>query len=154
MSTARRLAVPAAVAVLLAITGCTPTVPMEAAPDAVNPACASVIVRLPAEVGGLELRETNAQATGAWGDPAAVLLTCGVPVPPPTSEFPCFTFGGVDWLIDDSNAPIAVATTYGRDPAIQVVLDGSGGAVLLEDLARAVAEIEPDGYCLALTDTP
>ena len=42
--------------------------------------------RLPETVDGLERRETNAQATGAWGNPASVLLRCGVPTPGPTAS--------------------------------------------------------------------
>ena len=83
----------AATSILLV--GCTAAVPLQPAADANNPACADVIVHLPATVADQAERETNAQATGAWGDPAAVLLHCGVPVPGPTTT-PCLNVNGID----------------------------------------------------------
>ena len=72
------------------LTGCTSTVSLEPAPDANDPACAEVTVRLPDDLAGQSRRWTDAQATGAWGEPAAVLLTCGVEPPGPTT-LPCQT---------------------------------------------------------------
>lgn len=40
---------------------------MDAAPNATDPSCAEAMVRLPDELEGLNVRETNAQATAAWG---------------------------------------------------------------------------------------
>lgn len=57
------------------LTGCSGDVPMIPADDANNPACADVIVRLPSTVDGLDRRYTNAQSTGAWGDPQACCST-------------------------------------------------------------------------------
>src|SRR5690606_14059223 len=92
----RRLAVTSATVALtfLTLTGCTPTVTLEPAADATNPECAEVIVRLPDMVDGNEYRYTDAQGTGAWGEPSAVLLRCGVPVPGP-SPLPCVTLRDV-----------------------------------------------------------
>src|SRR5690554_7039815 len=56
---------------LLALTGCTPIVAMEAAGNATSVDCAEVSVRLPRTIDELPRRETNAQATAAWGEPAA-----------------------------------------------------------------------------------
>ena len=70
----------AGVAVLASLTslllaGCTGRdVPMQPADNANDPACAEVIVRLPNTVAELDRRTTNAQSTGAWGDPVAVEL--------------------------------------------------------------------------------
>lgn len=146
-----RLPARAAAAALVVIAGallagCTSTVSMQPAPDANNPLCAEVTVRLPDRVAGLDRRFTDAQATGAWGDPTSVLLSCGVPVPPPTT-MSCQTFDGIDWLIDESQLPQYIATTYGRDPAVQVILDGSvvGGDAVLKAVAGAVHALPQTG---------
>ena len=141
----------AASAVLLS--GCASAVPMTPAADAENPACAGVIVRLPDTVADQPSRETNAQATGAWGDPSAVLLTCGVEVPGPTT-LPCLTVNGVDWIEDDSEAPMYRYTTYGREPATEVYLDSEivSGSTTLVDLASAVSTIPSTTQCLGADD--
>lgn len=152
-----------ALAVLL-LAGCAPTVTLEPADDAANPLCAKVSVELTYvdTVAELAPRETNAQATAAWGEPATVLLRCGVASPPPTAEFPCVTVEGVDWLRDDSGDPNFVFTTYGRTPAVEVIIDSDGdpdnpddgvsGLEALTDVARAVAQIPADRNCVAIGD--
>lgn len=111
---------------------------MEPAEFATDPACADIIVRLPEVLGDARKRETDAQATGAWGSPAVVLLRCGVPVAGPSTQR-CVTVEGVDWLIDDSDGDRGVFTTYGRDPAVQVVVDASfSESTALNELAVAV----------------
>jgi hypothetical protein len=140
------------VAVSGLLAGCSPIVALTPAPDANNPDCAAVIVRLPAEVGGLAKRQTDAQATGAWGDPDAVVLTCGVEVPA-ASELPCID-KGVFWLRDDSNEAYWLFTSFGRDPAVDVVVDrdiASGPGVVLDDLENAVSFTPENG--LRCTDT-
>ncbi|MEJ1087681.1 DUF3515 family protein [Microbacterium sp. Mu-80] len=119
----RRLALAAGALSLLALTGCSATVALEPAQDANNPLCAEVTVRLPDAVAGQDRRWTDAQATGAYGDPASVFVSCGVTVPGPTSELQCITLEGIDWLVDESQAPLMRMTTYGRDPAVQVFVD-------------------------------
>jgi hypothetical protein len=136
----------------VALTGCSSIVALHPAPDANNPDCAAVIVRLPDEVGGLAKRQTDAQATGAWGDPDAVVLTCGVEVPV-ASELPCID-KGVFWLRDDSNESYWKFTSFGRDPAVDVVVDRdivSGPGVVLDDLENAVSFTPENG--LECTDT-
>lgn len=71
---------------LFGLAGCASTVPLQAAPNANDPACANVIVRLPSEISGLEKRSTDAQSTGAWGTPDAILLRCGIQPTGPTTE--------------------------------------------------------------------
>jgi hypothetical protein len=134
----------------LVLTGCAPTVALEPADDAASPACAEVTVRLPDTVAGLVSRETNAQATGAWGEPAGVILRCGVPSPAPTAVLPCVTVGGVDWLRDDANDPSFVFTTYGRTPAVEVIIDATAASGLdaLTDLAFAVGQLPVEGACI------
>ena len=139
--------------VLLLLAGCTPIVALDPADDAENPACAAVIVQLPDTVDDLASRETDAQGTAAWGDPATVRLYCGVPTPDPTSLLRCYTIGGVDWLIDDSDDPNAFAVTYGRTPAVQVFMEGtSASGVVLDDLSYAVSTIPAEGACVSPED--
>ncbi|OJX63565.1 MAG: hypothetical protein BGO95_05180 [Micrococcales bacterium 73-13] len=141
-----------AVVVGVALAGCTPIVALDPAPDAASPLCAAVSVRLPDEVDGLPARETNAQATGAWGNPTAVVLHCGVASPPPTSELPCVTppGGAVDWLVDDSDAPTYVFTSYGRTPAVSVAIDNTvvSGVSVLDAIDVAVSQLPRSGSCL------
>ncbi|RFA07209.1 hypothetical protein B7R21_16270 [Subtercola boreus] len=127
-------------ACVLLVTGCAPTVAMDAAPNATDPACAEIMVRLPDKLEDLDLRETNAQATAAWGSPASVLLSCGLPVQPPTS-LPCLPVGTVEWIIDDSNPAYTTATTHGRKPVTQLVINNTenGGQTFLADLETAIA---------------
>jgi len=160
------IAILATVPLLATLAGCAAIVPLEPADDAANVACAEVVVRLPDNVAGLDQRETNAQGTGAWGKPAGVLLRCGVAVPDPTAALACVTApaDGIDWLRDDSDAPNFVFTTYGRDPAVQVVIDSDGdpdidgdevsGFDALSELAGAVSQISPDRFCVGFSDAP
>jgi hypothetical protein len=155
----RRPAALAAAALLplaLALAGCAPTVVAKAAKDANDPLCAQVTVHLPGTAGGLAQRETDAQATGAWGDPERVLLTCGVAVPK-VSALPCVEVNGVYWLRDDQAKPLYVFTTYGREPAIDVAIEqgkeASPGNVLY-DLTDAVRETKTNGLkCQSVQDT-
>ncbi len=113
---------------------------MEAAKGANDPACAQVVSRLPKTISGQERRWTDAQATGAWGDPAAILLICGLEAPGP-STLPCRPFDGVDWLVDESQADQNryTLTTFGRQPAVQVYLDYA--AASSADVAQALAPL-------------
>ena len=137
----------------VALAGCAGTVAMQPAKDANNPECASVIVRLPDLVADQPKRETNAQATGAWGTPASVLLTCGVAVPGPTT-LPCVEINGIDWIEDDVDAPLYRYTTFGRTPAIEVAIDSDAvsGTTVLVDLGGAVSYLPQTGACTALSD--
>ncbi|MBH0023670.1 DUF3515 family protein [Salinibacterium sp. NSLL150] len=160
------IAMLAMIPLLATLGGCAAIVPLEPADDAANPTCADVIVRLPDTVAGLDKRETNAQGTGAWGTPANILLRCGVAVPDPTAELACVTApeDGIDWLRDDSDAPNYVFTSYGRDPAVQVIIDSDGdpdidgdevsGFDALSQLAGAVSQVPADRFCVGLSDTP
>ncbi len=135
-----------------ALPACAQIVPLEPAADATNPDCAEVIVRLPDGIDGFAERETNAQATGAWGEPTAILLRCGVEIPGP-SALPCFSIKGVDWLRDSSEAPNYIFTTYGRDPAVQVVIDGDrASSSALSTLGNAVGTLPATKQCLNAED--
>lgn len=143
-----------AAAAVAALTGCTPIVTMQAAPEAIDTACAELVVRLPDEVAEQPQRETDAQGTSAWGDPASVLLRCGVAAPGPTTDR-CVSVDGVDWVIDESDAPRYLFTTYGRTPAVEVFIDSDvvSGTTVITDLAQAVSVIPSDGACTSVDDS-
>ena len=136
--------------VLLALTGCAATVNLEPAEGSNDPACAEVMVRLPSQLGGLQERYTNAQATAAWGDPAAVLMRCGLE-PVEVSALPCVTAGGIDWLVDDALAPSYRFISYARYPAVEVIVDSdsASGITSLEGLAAAVSQLPATKFCTA-----
>jgi hypothetical protein len=140
------------------LTGCTgATVSLTpAAHDATNPKCATVIADLELNtptVSGMSPRITDTQGTAAWGTPASILLRCGVPVPDPTSNLPCVTVNGIDWLRKAHKDEVFVFTTYGRDPAVALTIDSSNvkadGNQALTDVANAVGEIPQKHKCVS-----
>ena len=135
---------------LLSLSGCAATVNLEPAEDSNNPGCAEVMVRLPSQLGGLQERYTNAQATAAWGDPVAVLLRCGLESVE-VSTLPCVSAGGIDWLVDDSLAPSYRFISFARFPAVEVVVDSdsASGITSLEGISGAVAQLPATKACLA-----
>lgn len=154
----RRLAPLAGALALFALTGCSSTVALKPAPDANNPACAEVTVRLPNAMGDLDRRWTDAQATGAYGDPTAVIVACGVEVPGPTANLQCVTLDGIDWLVDDSQAPKMRMTTYGRNPAVQVFVDtriiGANEVLTNSSLVSGLRTIKATSQCIAPDQLP
>ena len=96
---------------------------------------------LPDTLDGQERRWTDAQSTAAWGDPSAIVFACGVTPPGPT-EAKCLPIGGVDWIIDESEAPVYRATSYGRVPAIEVITDNEvvGPTEVLETIGFLAAD--------------
>lgn len=140
----------AAIALTLSLSACSPTVSLEPAADANNPGCAEVIVRLPDAVDGQERRSTNAQSTAAWGNPATVILRCGIE-PVEISTLPCVTASGVDWIVDDSAKPSFRFISFGRTPALEVIVDSENavGVNALDSLAEAVKSIEPTKKCVS-----
>ena len=147
-----RLLVPSLALVGL-LSGCAGTIALQPAEAANDPACAEVLVRVPDVVAGLDRRSTNAQSTAAWGDPAAVILRCGLTDGGP-SVLPCFTVDNVDWLRDDANDPNFTFVTYGRNPAVEVLIDSTAvsGTAVLSDLSIAVGTLEPLRVCVDATD--
>lgn len=147
------LALLAGIALSGALSACSATVSLEAAADSNNPACAEVSVRLPDQVAELTKRATDAQATGAWGNPTAVLLRCGLP-PVEVSELPCVTANGVDWLVDESAKPSYRFITFGRNPATEVIVDSTkaAGVTALSDLSSAIQSIEATKECSTVTN--
>lgn len=149
MKISKTLATLAATVVFaIAMSGCSPTVNLEAAPNANDPGCAEVIVRLPDEIDGHQKRTTNAQATGSWGEPSVVILRCGIE-PVEASTLTCVSAGEVDWLVDDSQKPSFRFITFGRNPATEVIVDSTAiaGVTALETLAGAIQNSEPTKTC-------
>jgi hypothetical protein len=147
--------------VLLVLAGCSSAIPVTAAPHAADPMCAEVVLALPRELGGMPRLTAGAQATAAWGDRTdPVILRCGVEPPPPTTD-PCVTAEdedhAVDWVAvsgpEDADGLAAwTFTTYGRSPAVEVVVPASvtatGSTSFLIDLGPAVARVEQTRACL------
>jgi uncharacterized protein YceK len=138
---------------ILLLSGCTAAVNLDAAEDSNNPACAEVMVRLPAILGEHEQRFTNSKATSAWGDPAAILLRCGLPAVT-VSELPCVTAADFDWLVDDSQAPSYRFISYATSPAVEVIVDSqtASGVTTLEALESSVSLLNQTKRCTAITN--
>ena len=140
-----------------ALSGCTPTVSVTPGPSATSAQCAGVIVRLPPSLDSAPKRETDAQGTAAYGDPQSVVVRCGVDPVPSTL---CQTVGGVDWSI--RGTPTArptryVATTFGRAPATEVVIDNTriSATTALQGIAPAVSDaIRASARCTSGTAGP
>jgi hypothetical protein len=148
-----------AVSALGALTGCAATVDLHPAPPHANdPHCADVMVRLPdsitGQTGTLARRETDAQSTAVWGDPTAVVLSCGVPVPGATT-LPCFYYDdSVYWLRQKDDAEkLWRFTTFGRTPALQLTVSTklSPGPVL-DQLNGDVDFLPKNGHVCSSTD--
>ncbi|WP_438352728.1 DUF3515 family protein [Microbacterium sp. CJ88] len=145
--------------VAVAVSGCASTVSLTPAAASNDPGCAEVLVRLPGQLDGKQRRWTDAQATAAWGDPSAVLLTCGVTPPGPTT-LRCETVSGVDWVIDETDAPKYRVTTFGRTPAIELYIDtentaqltGVSSRVVLDALSPIVAQLPKNAACVPRAD--
>ena len=138
---------------LLVLTGCAPVVPLEPAEQANNAECAEIIVRLPDELAGLPERRVNAQSTAAWGEPAAVILRCGLE-PVEVSPLVCVTASDIDWLVDDSKAPSYRFITFARSPATEVLVDSNvvAGVTVLDELASSIGVLEATKRCTEVTN--
>ena len=124
----------------LLLTGCAPTVHLSPAEGANSVACAELMVRLSDKVDGLARRSTDAQSTAAWGEPAAVIFRCGLPLVT-VSKLKCVTEQDIDWLVDDSAAPSYRFITFGRNPASEVIVDSrkAVGVNVLDEIGTTVA---------------
>jgi hypothetical protein len=144
--------------IVVALSACAQTVSLEPAESAADPACADIIVSLPlvlpSDADNQDLRQTDAQATAAWGSPASILLRCGIPPQGPTT-MPCVNINGIDWVEDVSNAPNYRFVTYGRVPTTEVIIDYDvvSGTSTLVDLGPAISKIPQTNKCLGAEDT-
>lgn len=147
-------------AALVVNAGCASVVTVPPAPHAADPRCAEVLLALPDDLDGMPRVRTGSQATAAWGDRAdPVVLRCGVEPPVPTTD-PCVTADdgdiAVDWVAvagpGSDGRETWTFTTYGRSPAVEVVVPGSVTASrstsFLIDLGPAIARVEQTRACL------
>ena len=152
---ARSLAAPAAVTVAVLLTGCAPTIGVEAAEDAANPRCAEVMLALPDELAAdLPKVRTDSQATAAWGEPgAAVTLRCGVTPPGPSADCQRVesATGTVDWIVATDGGDTWSFTTYGREPAVEVVVPPAvrerHSTAFVADMGQAVSAVPATKEC-------
>lgn len=131
--------------------GAVRAVPFEASD---SPLCQSVADHWPSTVGSQEPRVTAVQTRGvaAWGDPP-IVARCGKQPPAPTTD-QCLDINGVDWVVTELDDG-AMFTTYGRDPAIEVLVpDAYETSPLLLPAFGAAAEQIPQtlGECTAVGD--
>ncbi len=143
---------------LLALTACAPTISTQPGPYATDPLCAQVVLSLPKTVLGQDRAKITAQTTAAWGKPgAAIVLTCGVEPPIPTTKdcqsitTPVFGTPVVfDWISTEDDAGWTF-TSYGRDPAVMVQvphsLESTQPTGALVDIAGSVAYVEATHAC-------
>lgn len=144
-----RAATLVATTVVLALGGCSSSPIKATAPDkADTAACRKASAAWPTTVAGHGTHPvtSSSPAVRAWGGDAdkAVIARCGVQMPGPTTD-PCVQADDVDWVqhrLDDGY----VFTTYGRDPAIEVLVpDGNGTAPLLLSAFTKAAHSIPQG---------
>lgn len=147
-------AVVAGTSLALVLSGCAAAVDVAPAPQSNDPRCAPVMVALPDVLAGADRRTTTSQATAAWGNPSAAVLRCGVPVPGPTTQR-CVTVNGVDWVAIQEGKTWRLIT-YGREPAIELLLDTSRApsSSVLVDLAGPVSSLPQSRRCLGAQDVP
>lgn len=137
------------------LAACAPTIGVEAAPDAANPVCADVMLALPETLADdLARVQTTSQATAAWGEPgAAVTLRCGVTPPGPSADCQRVesAAGTVDWIVATDGDGTWRFTTYGREPAVEVVappaVTADHSTAFVADLTQAVGHVEQTEQC-------
>ncbi len=111
-----------------------------------SPQCAAAAALWPAQVAGQGRRRTAPQGRGvaAWGEPA-VIARCGVLSPAPTSQ-ECLAVSGVDWVVETLSDGRRF-TTYGRDPAMEVLVPGryAPESLLLPAFGAAAEQLPGNG---------
>ncbi len=98
---------------------------IEVAAPAHTAACERAMPLMPSTVGPHPSTEAFVADRGdrrdirVWGDPA-IIATCGWPALGPTSD-QCLDVDGVDWVAQPLSDGVRF-TTFGRDPAIEVLV--------------------------------
>jgi hypothetical protein len=117
------------------------------APAADSPACRQAAGKWPRDIAGMVATTTTSSSPSvrAWGDPA-VIARCGVAAVQPTTA-DCVAVDDVDWVIEPLTDGIR-ATTYGRAPAIEVLIPSrySPGTLLLPAFAEAARSLPTNGH--------
>lgn len=102
------------------LSGCSSAVEIEPTSQAKSGVCRDVTSAWPADVGDHARREvSDASAGAAYGDPA-IIARCGVPALEPTTE-DCIEVDGMGWVAQKLSDGTRF-TTFGRDPAIEVLI--------------------------------
>ncbi|MFC7491746.1 MULTISPECIES: DUF3515 family protein [unclassified Knoellia] len=105
---------------VLMLSGCSSAVEIEPAPLADGEVCRAVASAWPADVGDQARRDvSDASAGAAYGDPA-IIARCGVPPLGPTTD-DCIEVDGMGWVAQQLSDGTRF-TTFGRDPAIEVLI--------------------------------
>jgi hypothetical protein len=103
-----------------ALSGCS-SVQVAVPVDAGSAACRIAAAHWPKTVGGQPLAPTSSSsdAVRAWGEPA-IIARCGLPAIGPTTDT-CLNVSGIDWVAHQLTDGVRF-TTYGRSPAIEVLV--------------------------------
>lgn len=134
---------PLAMLPLLAVlAGCSSAVEVSVPDAGSSEACAAAATHWPDTLSGEPTVETDPEdpAVHAWGDPA-IIARCGVPAMAPTTE-QCVVVDDVDWVAEELDDGTRL-TTFGRDPAIEVLVpdDYAPAPLLLPRLAEAARSL-------------
>ena len=114
------------------------------------------MLAVPDELGGDLLKmPTDAQATAAWGEPgAAVTMRCGVAQIGPSADCQHVDSGdgtAVDWIVTTDDAGTWSFVTYGREPAVEVIVPPAvtenHSTSFIADLAGAVTQVPATKEC-------
>lgn len=109
-------------------------------------ACSRAAEHWPTALADLEVRETDpsSPAIRAYGDPA-VVARCGVPAMPPTED-QCVVVDDIGWVAEELGDGTRL-TSFGRDPAIEVIVpqDHGPGPLLLPAFSDAVKQLPTNG---------
>jgi hypothetical protein len=120
-----------------------PAFGVDAAPRGDAPECGRIAKGFPSSLDGRERADGGAPGVAVWGD-RAVVLRCGMPPPPPTTD-PCVSVNGVHWVIKEAKFRDGkkVVITYGRDPAVEVSISDRVAGIdgVLVELSEAVKPI-------------
>lgn len=141
MSARRRTAtVPVAASLLFLVAACAGEQDpgLDRGPEADSAACDQWRGALPAQVLGGSRAGEDAQGNTRWGSPA-VVAGCGHTPLGPTTK-PCLDVDGIEWVVDDPEADPIRFTTYGRSPAVVVLVPASYGR---ESASGALADLGP-----------
>lgn len=115
--------------------------------QAEDPACTAASEHWPQEILDEAPRETEPSdpTVIAWGEPA-IVARCGMPALDPT-ENQCIVVNGIDWVAEDLGDGTSL-TTFGRTPAIQVIVPEEHGPapLLLPAFAEAAKQLPTNDY--------
>lgn len=126
---------------VVALSGCSSAVEIAPTPLSNGDVCREVTSAWPAKVGDHSRREvSNASAGAAYGDPA-IIARCGVPALGPTTD-DCIEVDGMGWVAQKLSDGTRF-TTFGRDPAVEVLIpsDYAPEPLLLPAFTKAAEKL-------------